>query len=149
MNANSTDPADLFRRFEDLPCGAAAPMRRVASPDDLRDTPGLYRLFPGYRPTRDERNAAFILAWCKKKSGGKKLGPACAEGISEARVIQIARADYPNDLIAMRRLVIHLQPELGWMEVAPLVCRWRPEKKREFVEAFYITLHKLGQGAQA
>jgi CRISPR system Cascade subunit CasB len=141
--------ADLYRRFEGLPKGAVAPMRRVARPDDLRDIPGLYRLFPGARPSDDEVNAAFVLPWCKKQSGGKKLGPACADRIGEARIIQIARALNPDDLIALRRLVIHLQPELGWMEVAPLVCSWCPESKREFVEAYYIVLHKLEQGAKA
>lgn len=141
--------ADLYRRFEALPKGAAAPMRRVARPDDLRDTPGLYRLFPGARPSDMEVNAAFVLPWCEKRSGAKKLGPACAEGIGEARIIQIARAEYPDDLIALRRLVIHLQPELGWMEVAPLVCAWGPHQKRKFVEAYYIVLNKLEQGAAA
>ena len=149
MTSETSYFADLYQRFERLPPGAAAPMRRVARPDDLRDTPGLYRLFAGTRPSDEEVNAAFVLPWCKKQSGGKKLGPVCAEGIGEARIIQIARAAYPDDLIALRRLVIHLQPELGWMEVAPLVCAWGPPTKRAFVEAYYIVLHKLEQGAKA
>ena len=51
-------------------------------------------------------------------SGGKDLGILCADAISEARIIQIARARPPDDLIGLRRLVMQLRPALGWLEVA-------------------------------
>lgn len=149
MITETLDFADLFRRFERLPPGAKAPMRRVAEPDDLRDTPGLYRLFPGARPTEQEVRAAFIAACCQQPSGGTALGALCADKIAEARVIQIARADYPTDLIGLRRLVIQLQPALGWLDVAPWVWYWGPKKKRRLVEDYYIALHKLDKGANA
>ena len=47
MTTEASFFAEMYQRFDQLPPGAKAPMRRVAEPDDLRDTPGLYRLFPG------------------------------------------------------------------------------------------------------
>ena len=149
MTTEASFFAEMYQRFDQLPPGAKAPMRRVAEPDDLRDTPGLYRLFPGARPYDKQVQAAFILPWCRELSGGKKLGPACADGISEARIIQIARARPPEDLIGLRRLVIQLQPALGWLEVAHLAWDWDRDLKRQFVEAYYIALHKLDKGANA
>lgn len=149
MTDETSEFADLFRRFKQLPPGAAAPMRRVAKPDELRDTPGLYRLFPGARPTDQQVRAAFLLPWCELPASGKGIGAVCAEGVAEARVIQIARAEEPEDLIGLRRLVIQLQPDLGWHEVAPLVWYWGTKVKRRFVESYYIALHKLEQGAKA
>jgi len=148
MTTETLDFADQYRRFKQLPPGTVAPMRRVAEPDALRDTPGLYRLFPGARPTDQEVRAAFIEPWCQQPSGGKALGALCADNIAEARVIQIARAEFPDDLIGLRRLVIQLQPTLGWLEVAPWVWYWGPRMKRRFVEDYYIALHKLDKGAK-
>jgi CRISPR system Cascade subunit CasB len=151
MNADTPDFADMHRRFLKLPPGAAAPMRRAAEPDDLRDTPGLYRLFPGVHPNDQKVRAAFILPWCPQLNGTKNLGALCADKIGEARIIQIARANRPDDLIALRRVVIQLSPALGWMDIAPTIWYWsgEPKQKRKFVEAFYIALHKLDKGAAA
>ncbi|MBV5272587.1 MAG: CRISPR-associated protein Cse2 [Lamprocystis purpurea] len=139
----------MYERFKRMPPGVQAPLRRVAEPEDLRDTPGLYRLFPGASPTEQQVRAAFILPWCRELSGGKKLGAVCAKGIAEARIIQIARALPPADLIALRRLVIQLQPALGWLEVAPFAWDWSQDVKRKLVEVYFIALHKLDKGATA
>lgn len=149
MTTEASEFADLYRRFKQLPSGAAAPMRRVAEPDDLREIPGLYRLFPGMRPSKQQVRAAFLLPWCQQMGAGGRLGAACADSVAEARVIQIARARDPDDLIALRRLVIQLQPEIGWLDIAPLVWFWGTDAKRRFVESFYIALHHLEQGAKA
>lgn len=148
MTGESNYFTDIYQRFKSLSPGVQAPMRRVAAPDDLRETPGLYRLFPGSRPSDKQVQAAFIIPWCRNLSGTQKLGPLCADRIGEARIIQIARTSTPADLIAFRRIVIQLQPSLGWLEVAPLVYAWGPEIKRDFVEAYFIVLHKLDRGAK-
>jgi len=141
------DFAEQYRRFNQLPPGAIAAMRRVGEPDELRETPGLYRLFAGVRPSDQQVRTAFVQPWCQKASGEKSLAALCAEKISEARIIQIARAGFPGDLIAFRRLVIQLQPALGWLEVARPVWYWGPTTKRRLVEDYYIALHKLEKGA--
>jgi len=150
MTTETPDFADLYRRFSRLPTGAAAPMRRVGEPDDLRETPGLYRLFPGVIPTRQQVRAAFVLPWCQQIGAGGRLGAVCADSAAEARVIQIARAVEPNDLIAFRRLVIQLQPDVGWLDIADLVWFWGTKTKRRLlVEPFYMALHKLEKEAKA
>lgn len=149
MNIDAPDFPDMYRRFDSLPSGATGPMRRVAEPAKLRDTPGLYRLFPGARPDARQVRAAFILPWCPALSGGKELQSLCADTISEARIIQVARARPPDDLIALRRIVMQLRPALGWLQVASLAWFWGTKEKREFVEKFFIALHKLDKGANS
>ncbi|NCA69760.1 MAG: CRISPR-associated protein Cse2 [Sphingobacteriia bacterium] len=150
MSTDTPDFADLYRRFERLPPGSKSPMRRVAKPEDLYLTPGLYRLFPGSRPNSQQIRTAFILPWCQQMTGGQSLGALCAQKISEARVIQIARSETgeDEDLVAFRRLIIQLQPALGWQETAPWVWFWGRNKKRRLVEDYYMSLHHLDQGAK-
>ncbi|EXJ14557.1 CRISPR-associated protein Cse2 [Imhoffiella purpurea] len=150
MSTEETDFAAYHARFKRLPKGAQADLRRVAEPDDLRDTPGLYRLFPGGRPSDQEVQAAFFLPWCPKLATGTRFMALCADRISEERIIQIARANPPDDLVALRRLVMQLHPDVGWLDLAPLAWYWGRKKKgptkRRFIEGYYIALHKLDQG---
>lgn len=141
MNIDTPDFGDQYRRLKRLPPGSIAPMRRVAEPEDLRMVPGLYQLFPGAKPTKQQVRMAFFMPWCKEPSGGKPLARLCADKIAEGRIIQIARANSPHDLIALRRLVIHLQPALGWAEIAESIWYWGLTKKRQFVEDYFIALH--------
>jgi CRISPR system Cascade subunit CasB len=150
MSLDIPDFSQLYQRFNDLPTGARAELRRAAAPDDLRDMPGLYRLFPNSRPSDRQVRLAFLLPWCKEVQTGKTFGALCADAkIAEARIIQIARASPPDDLIGLRRLAMQLHPAVGWLDLASLLWFWGTKKKRQLVEDYYIAFHKLDQGAKA
>ncbi|AHF05461.1 hypothetical protein MARPU_07395 [Marichromatium purpuratum 984] len=142
---------DLHARHAALPNGLQAELRRVDHPDTLRDCAGLYRLFPGVRPTDQQLRQAFLLPWCKEVESAQPLAQRCAEHIHERRIIQMARDTAPQDLIAFRRLLIHLhsQAPVGWLEVARLAQFWSDRCKRRFVEDFYLNLYSLDQGDAA
>lgn len=146
MSNSQSDAGDLYRRFQNLPQGAKAGLRRVSVPEDLRSTPGLYRLFPGARPTDQQVRQAFVLPWCDHERGIRKLGALCADKIAEDRILQIARANPPEDLVAFRRLIMQLRAEVGWLDIKDTLFYWGPLKKRRLVEDFYISLHKLDKG---
>ncbi len=146
MTASPPDFADIHRRFEDLPSGARAELRRASTPEDLRTTPGLYRLFPGERPTRQQLRLAFLVPWCDRVQGSRKFGAACADKIAEDRIIQIARAKVPDDLVKFRRLIMQLNADVGWLDIASALYYWGPKTKRRLVEDYYISLHKLDKG---
>jgi CRISPR system Cascade subunit CasB len=150
MSTEAPDFAEYHARFERLPNGAKAGLRRAAEPDDLRDLPGLYHLFPGSRPSNQETLLAFFLPWCPALNSNTGFMNLCANSISEERIMQIARANPPDDLIALRRLVMQLHPAVGWLDLAPLLWYWGSKKtgssKRRLVEGYYIALHKIDQG---
>lgn len=153
MTTETPDFSEYHARFQSLPNGPRAGLRRAAEPDALRETPGLYRLFPGARPSDQQVRLAFFLPWCPELSTGKTFATLCADAISEDRIMQIARANPPDDLIALRRLVMQLHPAVGWLDFAPLVWFWGKNRtrqaKRQLVERYYIALHKIDQGVKA
>jgi len=148
MSNDRSDTGDLYRRFQDLPPGTRAGLRRVSTPDELRSTPGLYRLFPGARPTDQQLRQAFVVPWCDHEQGSRKLGALFADKIAEDRIIQIARANSPDDLVAFRRLIMQLRAGVGWLDIADILFYWGPKAKRRLVEDYYISLHKLDKGEQ-
>jgi len=134
------DFVQLRQRYDDMVPGQRAELRRAGEPDDLSFTPALYRLFPGARPDERHRRVAFLLPWCEQGKGdppdfGKQL---VNKRISEARVLQVARATSPLDLIQFRRLAIHVEPIVDWAKFGQLLWFWGPLSKRRIVEDFYL-----------
>jgi CRISPR system Cascade subunit CasB len=60
------------------------------------------------------------------------------KGISEARLFQVVRADEPNDLIQLRRLVQHIEPVIDWAEFGRFLYFWNDRSKRTLLEDFFI-----------
>ncbi len=151
MKDSVFDPEALHAIYRSLPPGAQASMKRVEAPEDLRETPGLYRLFPGARPSAREVRAAFLLPWCPNPRGGRPASALFADEISEARMIQIARTPSHDgqDLVLFRRVIRQLFPAVGWLDVAETAWYWGPASKRRLIEDFYIALHKLDKGAKS
>lgn len=149
MSVELPDFVELKIRYdsESFPTGARAELRRVAEPEDIALTPALYRLFPGQRPNDRHLRLAFLLPCCKHSAQTKSLGVQLAEAkVAEARVLQIARAHAPLDMVQLRRLLIHIKPTVDWSEFGRMVWYWNDRAKRQLVEDFYIARFTPAKG---
>lgn len=149
MTAELLDFVALKKRYDDekFPTGARAELRRVAEPDDVALTPALYRLFPGQRPDDRHLRLAFLLPCCKHAAKAKSLGAQLAEAkVAEARVLQVARAHAPLDMVQLRRLLTHIEPTVDWSEFGRMIWYWNDRAKRQLVEDFYIARFNPAKG---
>lgn len=141
MSAELPDFVELRMRYdnENFPTGARAELRRVAEPEDVALTPALYRLFPGQKPDDRHLRLAYLLPCCKHAAKTKPLGAQLAEAkVAEARVLQMARAHAPLDMVQLRRLLTHIEPTVDWSEFGRMVWYWNARAKRQIVEDYYI-----------
>lgn len=149
MTAELPDFVALKKRYDDekFPTGARAELRRVADPDEVALTPALYRLFPGERPNERHFRLAFLLPCCMHAAKSKSLGAQLAEAkIAEARVLQVARAQAPLDMVQLRRLLTHIEPSVDWSEFGRMLWYWNTRAKRQLVEDFYIARFSAAKG---
>jgi CRISPR system Cascade subunit CasB len=140
----------LCEKYKKLDNGLQAQLRRITEPEDLRETPAFYRLFPNDSPkNRNGRlRIAFLLPWfedCgeKQRKSAPTFGRLLAKaGISEMRVFQVARAPAPTDIIQFRRLAIQLKrlkrPKVNWQEFGAMLYYWNQEQKRRLVESYFL-----------
>lgn len=139
--------AALRVRYDELPSGARAELRRVAVPDDLSLTTALYRLFPGERPDDRHLRLAYLLPWCRHAANAKPLGVQLAGAkVAEARILQTARAHAPLDTVQLRRLIMHTEPVVDWADFGRMVWFWKSKDKRQLVEDFYLTKFAPAKG---
>ncbi len=149
MTAELPDFVALKMRYdnESFPTGARAELRRVAEPDDVALTPALYRLFPGQKPNERHWRVAYLLPCCEHAAKAKSLGAQLAEAnVAEARVLQVARAHAPLDMVQLRRLLAHVGPTVDWSEFGRMVWYWNDRAKRQLVEDFYIARFNPAKG---
>ena len=149
MSPELPDFVALKMRYdnESFSMGARAELRRVAEPDDVALTPALYRLFPGQKPDDRHLRLAFLLPCCKHTAKAKSLGAQLAEAkVAEARVLQVARAHAPLDMVQLRRLLTHIEPAVDWSEFGRMVWYWNDRAKRQLVEDFYIARFTPAKG---
>ncbi len=139
------DFVGLSQRYEKLDSGMQAMLRRVAEPDDLRDTAALYRLFPGERTYDNWLRIVFLLPWCAQcqEAAHEKVpsfGAALAHAkVNEIRVLQVARAREPLDVVQLRRLAMQVKPRVNWAQFGWTLLKWGREDKRRIVEDFYFS----------
>lgn len=141
MNIDLPDFIALKARYESesFPTGARAELRRVAEPESVALCPALYRLFPGQKPDDRHLRIAFLLPCCKHDAKAKPLGAQlAATKVSEARVLQVARAQAPLDLVQLRRLLAHIDPAVNWQEFGKMIWFWGERAKRQLVEDYYL-----------
>lgn len=130
----------IAKRFENLTPGQKAELKRVAAPEEVTSIPAFYRLFPGERPAPWCQRMAFLLPWAPRQAfNAGCLGRQLAkEEVSETRVYQVVRANNPNDLIQLRRLIQHIEPQLDWTELGKTLYYWGDNAKRRMLEDFFI-----------
>lgn len=149
MTAELPDFVALKKRHDDenFPTGARAELRRAAEPNDVAYTPALYRLFPGQHPTDRHLRLAYLMPCCKHAAGARSLGAQLAlANVAEARVLQVARAGAPLDMVQLRRLLTHIDPVVDWSEFGRMIWYWNERAKRQLVEDFYIARFTPAKG---
>lgn len=115
--------------------------KRIGHPDELYERPAFYQLFVGYKELpKWAARVAFMLPCCRHAADAKPLGAQLAAAkVGEARVMQVARAGAPNDLIQLRRLLMRIEPTVNWAEFGWTLVGWEtPEKKRQLIADFFI-----------
>lgn len=146
MSSQLPDFVALRARFESeaFSNGARAELRRLPDLESVALCPALYRLFPGQKPDDRHLRLAFLLPCCKHDANAKSLGAQFAKagarktGVSEARVLQVARAQSPLDLIQLRRLLAHTEPAVNWAEFGKTLWFWGERARRQLVEDYYL-----------
>ncbi len=149
MSTDLPDFVALKARYESeaFPNGARADLRRVADSESVALCPALYRLFPGQKPDDRHLRLAFLLPCCKHDAKAKTLGAQLATAkVAEARVLQVARAQPPLDLIQLRRLLTHIEPAVNWSEFGKTIWFWGERAKRELVENYYLAKFTPAKG---
>jgi len=151
-NGKKPDFVALYRRFVDeLDNGQRAAIRRVAKPDDLRETAAIYRLFREARPSDQWLRVVFLIPWCKQCREGseekaKTFGALLADAkVNENRLFQMARASEPLDLILLRRMAMQIKPTLDWEKFGATLYYWNHDNKRSIVEDFFYHSSKKAQ----
>lgn len=153
MNPDLPDFVALRARFESeaFSNGARAELRRLPDMESVALCPALYRLFPGQKPDDRHMRLAFLLPCCKHDAKAKSLGTQLAKAkpkISEARVLQVARAHSPLDLIQLRRLLTHAERAVNWAEFGKALWFWGDRARRQLVEDYYLAQFTPAKGAQ-
>ncbi len=141
----------LLSAWRQLDNGPKAQMRRVGKPDELLELPAFYRLVgPLGWPEANEwqRRGWLRLVFCLSAANpafndtGEKisLGEGLAQGgkISERRLFQLIRADWPQDMVQLRRLLIHVTPTLNWSLFADQLWRWQSRDRQRLLEDFVL-----------
>ena len=154
-NEQNPDFVDLYRRYSALDNGLKAALRRVETPEDIRDTAILYRMFHDARPHDRWLRVMFLLPWCEQCKAGwedktKSFGALLAEAhVNENRLFQMARAKEPLDLVLLRRLAIQIKPVLNWEKLGWTLFCWDSKVKREDIveDYFYNSSKKAQKGA--
>lgn len=141
---------ELRRRFDTLEPGRKAELRRVAAPEDLSLVTAFYRVFPGVKPDDRHRRVAFLLPWCAQAKGefGDFGCQLVDKDINEMRVLQVARASSPLDLIQLRRITMHVEPIVDWSRFGPMLWYWGTGNKRLLVENFYLAKFSMAKGGR-
>lgn len=151
MSAELPDFAALKVRFESdaFSNGTRAELRRLAEPNEVAFCPALYRLFPGEKPAECHLRLAFLLPSCSHDPRAKSLGVQLAAAhVAEARVLQVARARVPLDLIQLRRLLTYIKPAVDWNQFGRMVWFWNERSKQQLIEDYYLAKFTPSKGAK-
>lgn len=145
----------LWQAWQALDKGSRAQLRRAAMPDALRDIPAFYKFVApfGWPENREQLlRMVFCLAVGKEdishSDDAGSLGQALAKSgkISESRLFQLIHMDEPNNLVQLRRLIIHAKPKVKWPLMAEQLAYWHtPAARRRLLEDFIMaTIKKNG-----
>jgi len=154
------DFAKIRKKYEKLSRGDQAQLgKRIGLPDDLAMMPAFYKLFPGIAPSKWHYRVAFIVPFIRHSDTSPELGKYIGMlersgkiGNIERRVLQIARATPPQDVIYLKRLLMRFdEPAINWNKsgLAKLFSEnpaKNSEGKKKFIEQYFIGRHSAEKG---
>ncbi|NPU83381.1 MAG: type I-E CRISPR-associated protein Cse2/CasB [Syntrophaceae bacterium] len=144
------DFMELYQAWQRLTSGPKAELRRVSHPENLLAIPAFYRLYSGRGKTEWEKQAYQRLIYClpcikEHTDRPVTLGAALADirkggrtVVSEKRLFQVVRSNFPNDIIQLRRVLRMVEPTVNWQKTAMTLWYWNERSKRDFLEQFFL-----------
>ena len=143
----------LYNEWTQFKPGPKAELKRVAEPDDLIEVSAFYRLFSGRGSSDWEKSAWQRLIYClpcvKHTDRNISLGKALARSggndkkpISEKRLFQVVRSEFPNDMIQLRRILKMVEPLVNWPSAAKQLWYWNKKSKRDLLEDYFLNQSK-------
>ena len=140
------DFVGLRKRYEGLPNGPKADLRRLAEPDKVAEVAVAYRLLPGIEFKAGLRRVLFCLPWVSHADGAAPLGAALSKaGVAEKRLFQVVRSEAPNDIVQLRRLLQWAEPVTDWAVFGKQLRYWGDANKRRLLENYYLAWNEAAQ----
>lgn len=144
------DVIELSKAWSELENGSRAKLRRAKEPGDLLDIPAFYALVSPFGWPENKfalMRMVFCLTSCAITTTDDKtqtLGRALAKegNISPLRVMQLIRHEWPQDMVQLRRLIIHAEPTLHWPSFAEQLVWWGKYDRRQLLEHFVLSSSK-------
>lgn len=157
---NLPDFAKIRERYENLSRGDQAQIgKRIGSPEDLAMVPAFYKLFPGTTPSEWHYRAAFITPFLRHSDSGPELGKFIGDlersgkvGNLMKRILQIARAAPPHDIIYLRRLLMRFdKPVINWnksglSKLFSTDTEKNTNGKKKFTEQYFVARYSVEKG---
>ncbi|MEA3548483.1 MAG: type I-E CRISPR-associated protein Cse2/CasB [Thermodesulfobacteriota bacterium] len=125
--------------------GQRADLRRAEEPDALLDMPAFYNLVQrcGLKAGLQSGRIIYFLPYVKHKEGAKPIGRQMQEQhISETRLFQVIRAEFPDDLVYLRRLTQQMKPAADWQEFGKMLYFWGKNTKRQLLKDYFLKPQK-------
>lgn len=161
MIGNEQQKSDLpdfvgIKKYFDirLSPGQRKDLRKASSPDELALIPAYYCLIRDFLPkgkwSRDRwSQAVYLMPFASHSEKAPNLGVLLAreKGVSEARLFQIIRSEYPNDFIQLRRILQQIKPTVNWQHFGKQLFFWLDGQemhkqgwaKRQILEDYYLS----------
>lgn len=138
---------DLWERYQQLENGPKADIKRVSNPKELLSIGSFFRLCRQEDNLLKYTNVVFILPWLTHKRGvslGSVFYSDQKHRISEARMIQMQRSDYPQDIVSLRRMIWqsvgrHGEQGVDWEFLGPQLFYWAENNKQKILQDYYIS----------
>lgn len=138
---------DLWERYQRLENGPKADIKRVLNPRELLSIGAFFRLCKQEDNLLKYANVVFILPWLTHKKGvslGSVFYGNQKRRVSEARMIQMKRSDYPQDVLSLRRMVWqsagrHAEQSVDWEILGPQLFYWGDNNKQKILQDYYIS----------
>ena len=145
----------FYKKWERLKPGPKAELRRVKEPEELMDRPAFYHFIASLGFENPWKEGLAMLLFCipyiSHPGENNRIGAALGKSgkVSEKRIYQVIRSEYPNDIIQLRRILQHIKPQVNWPTAAKQIYFWHlknkdhvKQNKRQLLEDFILNQPK-------